>query len=77
MTIADESHTIAAPLIERMTQDPSCIFSAYKVNHPADTFVSLKIQGNETRNAKDILENSLRSIISDLDDILIQVKKSE
>ena len=77
VTIKDESHTIAAPLIERMNFDPNCVFSAYKISHPADDFVNLKIQGNEFRNAKDILETTLRSIINDLDDLVAQVLKSD
>lgn len=77
VTITDESHTLAAPLVERLNCDSNCVFAAYKIGHPADDFVSLKIQGNEFRNAKDILANGLRSIISDLDDILSQVKKGE
>lgn len=77
VVIQEESHTIACPLVERMNMDPNCVFSASKISHPADDFVSLRIQGNEFRNAKDILESSLRSIIEDLDDILTQVKRIE
>ena len=74
VVISEESHTLAAPLIERMNLDLNCVYSAYKIGHPADNFVSLRIQGNESKNAKDILEDGLRSIIEDLDDIISQLK---
>jgi DNA-directed RNA polymerase subunit L len=77
VTIDEESHSVASPLVERMNMDSNCVFAAYKIAHPADDFVSLKIQGNEFRNAKDILETGLRSIITDLEDLIAQVKKIE
>lgn len=75
--IQGETHTCAAPIVERMSMDPACQFSAYKVDHPNDTFVSIRVQGNEHKNAKTILKESIKSIMTDLDDLIYQVKEME
>lgn len=73
----DESHTVAAPLVERMLMDKECLFAAYKLGHQTDKFVSLTIQGSNKKNARMILEEGLKSIIKDLDDLITQVKDVE
>lgn len=77
VTVHNESHTAAAPLVERMLQDPDCAFAAYKITHPNDDFFTLKIQGNEKKNAKAIFEDALRSIIKDIDDLIEQASLVE
>lgn len=75
VVIQDETHTCAAPIVERMNMDPACQFSAYKVEHPNDTFVSIRVQGNEHKNAKTIFKESVRGIIADLDGLIHQIKE--
>jgi DNA-directed RNA polymerase II subunit RPB11 len=75
IVISDESHTVAAPLVERMNLNSNCLFSAYKIGHPADDFVNLRVQGNENKNAKDIFLEGIQSILEDLEDISTQLKK--
>lgn len=74
VVIQDETHTCAAPIVERMNSNPACLFSAYKVDHPNDSFVSIRIQGNEHKNAKTIFEESIKSIVADLDDLIYHIK---
>lgn len=77
VTVNNESHTAAAPIVERMIEDPDCVFAAYKIEHPSNDFFTMKIQGSESKNAKAILETSLKSLISDIDDLINQVKVIE
>lgn len=76
VTITNDTHTLAAPIVERLNKDSSCLYAAYKINHPNDNFVNLKIQGNENKKAKEILLDSIKSIIKDLDDINNQLKEN-
>lgn len=75
IVIQDETHTFAAPIVERMNSDPACLFSAYKVEHPNDSSVSIRVQGNEHKNARTIFKESVKSIISDLNDLIQHIKE--
>ncbi len=76
IVILNDTHTIAAPIVERMNRDPACIYSAYKIGHPNDDFVTINVQGNEHKRAKEIFVESIKTIIEDLEDIKTQLKKS-
>lgn len=75
IVIQNETHSCAAPIVERMNSDPACLFAAYKIEHPSENFVSVRVQGNENKNARAIFKESVESIISDLDDVLKQLRR--
>lgn len=72
--IEGEGHTVASALTERLESDPSCQFAGYSINHPNDSFVTLNVKGNETKNAKDVLKHGLVGMIKDIDDLIRQLK---
>lgn len=76
VVIEGETHTAASCIVERLTSDPECEYAAYKVDHPMDEFVTIRVKGNESRSAKDVLRNSIISIIKDVDDVIGRVKQS-
>lgn len=75
IVIQNETHTCAAPIVERMNSNPACLFSAYKIEHPSEDFVNIRVQGHDHKNAKEIFKESVESIIRDLDDLLTQLRK--
>lgn len=77
IVIQKESHTCAAPIVERLNKDPACQYAAYKIEHPSDSFVSIRVQGNEHKNAKTIFTEGVYSIIEDLDSLLSQLRGPE
>lgn len=74
--IENESHTVAAPIIERLNDSPHCEYAAYKIDHPTDKFVSIKIKGDETKNAKEIFKECVMGLIDDIESVISQVKQS-
>lgn len=75
VTIQKESHTAAVPIVEEMLKDPNCVFAAYKISHPNDDFLTMKIQGNDKKEAKKILEDGIKSVIAEIEDVIEQVKQ--
>lgn len=72
--IKGEAHTAASAIVERLNDDRGCDYAAYKVEHPKDDFVVLRVKGN-SKAAKDVLRGSIASIIKDIDDLISQIKK--
>ncbi|EED42297.1 hypothetical protein EBI_25640 [Enterocytozoon bieneusi H348] len=47
------------------------IFSAYKITHPTDTYVTIRIQSKE--NPKDVFRKCVESIVEDIDGLMKQL----
>jgi len=75
VVINEEGHTAASCIVERLQQSQDCQFAAYKVDHPKDTYVRLKIQGGPNFNAEEVLKRSINGIISDIDDLISYVRQ--
>lgn len=75
VVIDGETHTAASVIVERLNGDSACEYAAYRVEHPKDEFVTIRIKGDAHRGAKDVLKSSLTSLIRDIDDLIMQVKK--
>ena len=73
--IEGETHTAAAAIVERLNSISDCGFAAYRVDHPDDSFVHIRVQGSEARSARDILKQALTEIMSDLDDMSAQLNR--
>ncbi|KAI5148428.1 DNA-directed RNA polymerase II subunit RPB11 [Enteropsectra breve] len=74
IVIEGETHTAGSCIVDRLQNDPSCLFAAYRVAHPTDHFMSMRVQGNDVQNAKEILKNGISEIIKDIDDLIQQVE---
>ncbi|KAI5170322.1 DNA-directed RNA polymerase II subunit RPB11 [Pancytospora epiphaga] len=72
--VKGEGHTASSVIVERLNNDRGCDYAAYKILHPEDNFVTIRVKGN-TRTAKEVLRSSISSIIKDLDDLIFQLKK--
>lgn len=75
VVITGETHTAASAIVERLNADAACEYAAYKVGHPTDNFVTIRIKGDEHRSAKEILKNSIRTIIRDIDSLIEQMNR--
>ena len=65
----DEGHTAASVIVERLEE--MSIFSAYKITHPTDTYVTIRIQSKE--NPKDVFRKCVESIVEDIDGLMKQL----
>lgn len=73
--ITNETHTAASVIVERLASDPKCEFSAYRVDHPMDKFVSIRVTGKNGETPESVMRGCLISIIKDIEDIIVQVRK--
>lgn len=74
--IENESYTVAAPIIERLNSNKHCEYASYRIEHPTDKFVSLRIKSDDSENVVNLFKGSISSIISDIDDIILQVRQA-
>lgn len=65
----NEGHTAASVIVERLEE--MSIFSAYKITHPTDTYVTIRIQSKE--NPRDVFQKCIESIIEDIDGLMTQL----
>lgn len=72
--ITGETHTAASAIVERLNSDRGCDYAAYKVEHPKDDFVVIRVKGG-SRAARDVLRGGIAGIIKDIDDLISQIKK--
>jgi len=75
VVIDKETHTAASVIVEKLNDDPMCEYAAYKVDHPRDDFVSIRIKGRGSVNPREILRNSVVSLLSDIEDLIAQTRK--
>lgn len=74
LTINDESHTLANMIQDFIQKDPACTFCAYKVTHPSDKFVKLKVSSDNSKPVRHLVIDSLRSLSSEIKDLVEQVE---
>ncbi|OQS55805.1 hypothetical protein EHP00_1645 [Ecytonucleospora hepatopenaei] len=65
-----EGHTAASVITERLVDMTE--FAAYKIAHPTDSFVTIRIKTNENPIAT--FKKCVKSIVYDLNDLMEQVK---
>lgn len=77
LRIENETHTLGSLLSEQLLEDRRCLFSAYRVNHPTDTHVSLRVSGDRSCSVRDLLLETLRRIETDTVSLAEQFADSE
>lgn len=73
VTIDGEGHTLGSSLAERLNATPACEYAAYRKDHPFDTHITLRVKGNDTQNAKDVLCQAISGMIKDVDSLINQL----
>lgn len=74
--IDGETHTVASVIVENLNKNPSCLFAAYKVNHPYDNFVNIRITAKDEENPVELFKNTLKNIIGNVDILIKQLAKN-
>lgn len=67
-----EGHTAASVITERL--EDMADYVAYKIEHPTDNFVTIKIQSKE--NQIILFKKCVKSIIFDINDIIEQINNT-
>ncbi|ORD93462.1 hypothetical protein ECANGB1_2197 [Enterospora canceri] len=68
----DEGHTAASVITERMEE--SVDFVAYKITHPTDNFVTIRVQSKENPVLQ--FKKCVKSIIRDISEVIEQVENA-
>jgi len=72
-TITKEDHTIGNPLRVQLLRDPSVLFAGYRLPHPLETKLQIKIQTKSTSNPQLALTDAISSLKNEfqrLDNVL-------
>lgn len=72
--IREEGHTLANILSERLHLDPRCTFSAYKVPHPLEESVELKVTAHKDTPVILLVKETIRQIEKDFEKLLGNVR---
>ncbi|KAL6120549.1 hypothetical protein NUSPORA_02702 [Nucleospora cyclopteri] len=71
LILNNEGHTAASVITERLEQNAT--FSAYKISHPTDKFVRIKVEAKEDPVL--LIKNCIGTIIKDLEDVIETLKE--
>ncbi|ADM11474.1 DNA-directed RNA polymerase II [Encephalitozoon intestinalis ATCC 50506] len=74
LKIDGETHTLGSLLSEELLEDKRCLFSAYRVEHPTDNHVFLRITADKDCQVKDLLLETLKRIEEDTVLLISQLK---
>lgn len=70
-----ESHTLGNMIAEKILSDPRCTFSAYKVSHPLNEEVDLKVSAEKDTPVLTLIKENLKGLEEDLDSLIGQAKE--
>ncbi|KAK1350468.1 putative subunit Rpb11 of DNA-directed RNA polymerase II [Hamiltosporidium tvaerminnensis] len=70
--IHDESHTLANMITERFLKDQRCTFSAYKIVHPLDNNVHIRVTAIRSINVKSLIIEILKSFETEINELCEQ-----
>lgn len=73
LTIYDESHTLANMIQDYIQKDPACTLCVYKVAHPGDKFVKIKVSSDNSKPVRHLVIDSLRKLSSEIKGLMEQV----
>lgn len=74
LKIEGETHTLGNLLCEEMLEDKRCLFSAYRVEHPTDNHVFVRITADKDCQVRDLLLETLKRIEEDTVSLMGQLK---
>eukprot|EP00013_Stygamoeba_regulata_P015965 CAMPEP_0177687386 /NCGR_PEP_ID=MMETSP0447-20121125/34099_1 /TAXON_ID=0 /ORGANISM="Stygamoeba regulata, Strain BSH-02190019" /LENGTH=117 /DNA_ID=CAMNT_0019197621 /DNA_START=27 /DNA_END=377 /DNA_ORIENTATION=- len=64
-TIQKEDHTLGNILRMQLLKDPDVLFAGYRMPHPLDHSIVLKIQTNSQSNPQTALNNAIKRLLED------------
>jgi DNA-directed RNA polymerase II subunit RPB11 len=71
--IDNETHSLGSALSEKLGKDGRCLFSSYKVLHPKDDFMYLRVGCDNTIAVKEYIVENLKELESCTQDLLNQI----
>ncbi|KAH9412332.1 putative DNA-directed RNA polymerase II subunit RPB11 [Ordospora pajunii] len=74
LKIYNEAHTLGSMLSEMLLEDKRCLFSAYRIDHPTDNHLLLRITAERECPVKNLLLDTLRKIEEDTTSLICQFK---
>ncbi|KAL3901124.1 MAG: hypothetical protein SGCHY_000844 [Lobulomycetales sp.] len=73
-TILREDHTLANLLRSQLLTNPKVLFCGYKVPHPLDNLVEIKIQTTSDTDPMTVMRNEVDALIAQVSDITEKFK---
>lgn len=77
LKIRGEGHTLGNLLADKFYNDPRCTFSAYKVPHPLEEVLELKITARKDVPVVNLLKETLKNLSQDVSSLLSDVQQSK
>lgn len=75
LQINGESHTLGNMVAEKIQNDPRCLFSAYKVDHPLVESLSLKISADKNTPVLALVKENIKALLDDICCLINQAKE--
>uniref|UniRef100_A0A7S4I7A9 DNA-directed RNA polymerase RBP11-like dimerisation domain-containing protein n=1 Tax=Vannella robusta TaxID=1487602 RepID=A0A7S4I7A9_9EUKA len=73
-TIERDGHTIGNILRMQLLRDPTVIFAGYKVPHPLESHVIVKVQTNNDSTPVEAMVRAIKCLVKELDGIATSFK---
>lgn len=70
LEIGGEGHTLANLITEKLLEDERCSFSAYKVPHPLEEKVLIKVTSIKGCDVMNLIVETLRKLSGEIDDYI-------
>jgi DNA-directed RNA polymerase II subunit RPB11 len=77
LEVDGESHTLANMVTERLLEDKRCTFSAYKMEHPLEERVVIRVSAIKSCPVISLVLDCLRALSRDIDDVISQLGNAE
>lgn len=71
--VEGETHTLGSSLADEIARDSRCKFSTYKVNHPMEEHMFLKVCSDGTCAVKDLIIENLKKLENSTQDLINQL----
>ncbi|EJW03550.1 hypothetical protein EDEG_02134 [Edhazardia aedis USNM 41457] len=77
LEIHGETHTLGNILADRLLQDTRCVFAAYKVPHPLEEKVMVRVTSAKNCDVMELINDALMSLSSEIEDAKVQFERQE
>ncbi|EOB11561.1 DNA-directed RNA polymerase subunit L [Nosema bombycis CQ1] len=69
-----ETHTLGSSLTDEISRDNRCKFSTYKVEHPMDNHMLMKVCADGSCAVKDLIIETLKNLENNTQDLINQLQ---
>ncbi|EEQ82079.1 hypothetical protein NCER_101277 [Vairimorpha ceranae BRL01] len=73
LKVEKETHSLGSSLSDKLCKDKRCIFSSYKVCHPKDDFMFLRVSCDDAISVKDCIVENLVDLENITQDLINQI----